>query len=58
MRIQHNIMAMNAYRNYNINTSLCPRTWRSCPPATRSTAPATTPLVWLFLRRCVLRSPV
>ena len=21
MRIQHNIMAMNAYRNYNLNTS-------------------------------------
>ncbi len=37
---------------------LCPRTWRSCPPAIRSTVPVTTPPVWRFPRRCGLRSLV
>ena len=46
MRIQHNIMAMNAYRNYNNNTSAL------------SKNPVTTPPVWPFPRRCALRSPV
>ena len=58
MRIQHNIMAMNAYRNYNNNTSALSKNLEKLSSGSRSTAPVMTPPVWLFPRRCALRSPV
>ncbi len=47
MRIQHNIMAMNAYRNYNTNTSAVAKNLEIPPTSTASscwTAPWRTAL--------------
>ena len=52
MRIQHNIMAMNAYRNYNTNTSALSKNLEKLSSGYRSTAPATAPPVWPSPRRC------
>ena len=48
MRIQHNIMAMNAYRNYNLNTSALSKNLEKLSSGYK---------VWLSPRRCVPRSP-
>ncbi len=43
MRIQHNIMAMNAYRNYNTNTSALSKNLEKLSSRTCSTAWTTWP---------------
>ena len=58
MRIQHNIMAMNAYRNYNTNTSALAKNLEKLSSGYKINRAGDDAAASLFLRRCVPRSPV
>ena len=46
LRIQNNVEAFNAHRNLSPTSAAARSRWRSCPAATASTAPPTTPPAW------------
>lgn len=48
MRIQHNIMAMNAYRNYNNNSSALSKNLEKLSSGYKINRAVTTPPVWHF----------
>ena len=58
MRIQHNIMAMNAYRNYNNNTSALSKNLEKLSSGYKINRAGDDAPVWPFPRRCAPRSPV
>ena len=58
MRIQHNIAAMNAYRNYNLNTSAVTKNLEKLSSGYKINRAGDDAAGLPFPRRCALRSPV
>ena len=57
MRIQHNIMAMNAYRNYNNNTSALSKNLEKLSSGYKINRAGDDAAGLAIPRRCVPRSP-